>query len=160
MQIHIQSKRYRKEMGVMSLYSNSVIEKVSTPLPSVDCIPHRPVDCNDKFTWTHAYMHWFYCNFNKEAATKHTPPKGPSSTLKLSCGTGAAGAIAKDPITKLKEYCDKNKLHHKYEEIKCGGHQFQFRVRVHEKTYVGGPQSKKQDARKSAAQKALKGMKL
>ena len=65
----------------------------------------------------------------------------------------------KDPISKLKEYCDKHKLDHKYEDIKCGGQQFQFRVRVHGNTFVGAPQNRKQDARKSAAQKALKGIK-
>ena len=96
----------------------------------------------------------------QEAARKQMPPKGLGSMPKLRCGTGgAAGAIAKDPITKLKEYCDKNKLLVKYEEIECGGQQFQFRVRVHGKTYVGVPQSKKQDARKTAAQKALNGIK-
>ena len=100
-------------------------------------------------------MHkYLILSIDKEAAGKHMPP---GSMPKLS-DAGAARAIAKDPITKLKEYCDKNKLHHKYEEIKCGGQQFQFRVRVNGKTYVGVPQSKKQDARKTAAQKALNGM--
>ena len=94
---------------------------------------------------------------HKEAAKKQTPPKRTSSAPKLHCATGATGA---DPITKLKEYCEKNKLHHKYEEVKCGGQQFQVRVIVQGKPYVGIPQSKKQDARKSAAQKALKGLKL
>ena len=89
-------------------------------------------------------------------------PKGPVSKPALSAGKGAAGAASagKDPITKLKEYCEKHKLSPVFEELKCGGQQFQFRVIVQGKAYIGSPQSNKKDARKSAAQKALNGLKL
>ena len=97
------------------------------------------------------------CTTDEEVTRKQTPPKRPGTTPKLSCATGATGADTKDPITKLKEYCEKNKLSHNvnYKEVKCGGQQFQFHVIVQGKTYVGAPQSKRQDARKTAAQKAL-----
>ena len=97
---------------------------------------------------------------DKEVTRKQTPPKRPGTTTKLSCATRANGADTKDPITKLKEYCEKNKLSHNYKEVKCGGQQFQVRVIVQGKPYVGIPQSKKQDAKKTAAQKALNGLKL
>jgi hypothetical protein len=97
---------------------------------------------------------------DEEVTRKQTPPKRQGTTPKLHCATGATGADTKDPITKLKEYCEKNKLSHNYKEVKCGGQQFQVRVIVQGKPYVGIPQSKKQDAKKTAAQKALNGLKL
>ena len=96
-----------------------------------------------------------------EAGKPCTLSPGTGGKPKAS-GTCAAAVASsgKDPITKLKEYCEKNKVTLKYEEVKCDGQQFKFRVMVEGKPYNGTPQSSKKEAKKTAAQKALNGLKL
>ena len=69
--------------------------------------------------------------------------------------SGASGQV-KNPISWLKEYCERKKLPQpQYEEVKCGGQQFKWRVKVEGKAFEGMPCNKKQDAKKAAAQKAV-----
>ena len=71
-------------------------------------------------------------------------------------GAGVAVDQEKHPISWLKEYCERKKLPQpQYEEVKCGGQQFKWRVKVEGKAFEGMPCNKKQDAKKEAAQKAV-----
>ena len=62
---------------------------------------------------------------------------------------------AKDPKSKLKEYCDKNGIHQKYEPLQCGDARHQVKVKVCGKIFAGELKTTKKEAEKSAAQKAL-----
>ena len=65
-------------------------------------------------------------------------------------------SIPQNPISLLKEYCERNKLPQpQYEEVKCGGQQFKCRVKVEGKAFEGMPCNKKKVAKKEAAQKAV-----
>lgn len=67
-----------------------------------------------------------------------------------------------DPKVKLKEHCDKNGIAQpNYEPVKTSGDQnHKQRVTVMGKTFVGDQMSTKKLAEKSAAQKALNGLKI
>ena len=62
----------------------------------------------------------------------------------------------KDPKSRLKEYCEKNRLPRPvYEVVECGDARHQVRVKVSGKSFDGELKTAKKEAEKSAAQKAL-----
>ena len=67
----------------------------------------------------------------------------------------------KDPISKLKEYCELKQIKQPiYDEEACGAQQFKFRVTVQGKMFQGTVQGSKKEAKKAAAQKAISGFAL
>ena len=66
----------------------------------------------------------------------------------------------KDPVMLLKEFCEQKKLQEpKYKDVVCAGNLYQMHVIVRGNKYVGKAQNTIKDAKKSAAQKALNGLK-
>ena len=82
----------------------------------------------------------------------------------LSSRSGGAAAVAspsKDAITKLKEYCDKNRIPEpEYKDIKSGEQRFRCQVTVDGRKFGGEVHPNKKDAKKDAAQNALYGLKV
>ena len=108
---------------------------------------------------------------DKEAATPpqmrcapnkpNSHPNKPPVETGRATSCGAATNLTKDPKSKLKEHCEKNQLPQpKYEEVKCGGQLHQQRVIVGGRVFTGAPHGTKKEAEKSAAQKALNGLKI
>ena len=68
-----------------------------------------------------------------------------------------------NPISRLKEYCEKNKIPEPEYKVKCGdsGEQkFKFRVTVAGRTFMGAKQGNKKEAKKDAAQNAVNALKI
>jgi len=76
--------------------------------------------------------------------------------------TSPKTSSSKDPVSKLKEYCEQNKIEQpRYDEEACGGaQQFKFRVTVQGRIFQGTVQGSKKEAKKAAAQKAMNGLKV
>ena len=91
-----------------------------------------------------------------------SPPR-PSCQQRKANATGpllAAPAPVspanKDSKSRLKEYCEKNRLPRPvYEVVECGDARHQVRVKVSGKSFDGELKTAKKEAEKSAAQMAL-----
>ncbi|CAI8037124.1 Caspase-2 [Geodia barretti] len=102
---------------------------------------------------------------------QQAPPRNAHSVSppQPSCQQGKANATGpppaapapvspanKDPKSRLKEYCEKNRLPQPvYEVVECGDARHQVRVKVSGKSFYGELKTAKKEAEKSAAQKAL-----
>ena len=91
-----------------------------------------------------------------------TTPQQPPAPQRKATGAppppavAATGPVSKDPKSKLKEYCEKNKLPQPvYEALQCGDARHQVKVMLCGKTFAGELKTGKKEAEKSAAQKAL-----
>lgn len=73
-------------------------------------------------------------------------------------GARPASNSPKDPVSRLKEYCEKNKCKEQYDTEECDGH-FMCSVTVLGKKYQGGKMRTKKEAKKDAAQKATNALK-
>ena len=92
-----------------------------------------------------------------------SPPQ-PSGQQRKANATGPPPAAPapvsspanKDPKSRLKEYCEKNRLPQPvYEVVECGDARHRVRVKVSGKIFAGELKTAKKEAEKSAAQKAL-----
>ena len=91
-----------------------------------------------------------------------SPPQPPCQQGKANATGPPPAAPApvspanKDPKSRLKEYCEKNRLPQPvYEVVECGDARHQVRVKVSGKSFYGELKTAKKEAEKSAAQKAL-----
>ena len=94
-----------------------------------------------------------------------TTPQQPPAPQRKATGAppppaaaavAATGPVSKDPKSKLKEYCEKNKLPQPvYEALECGDARHRVRVTISGKCFDGELRTSKKEAEKSAAQKAL-----
>ena len=93
------------------------------------------------------------------------PPQPPAPQRKVTgvpppppAAVAVPGPVspAKDPKSKLKEYCEKKKLPQPvYEALECGDARHRVRVTISKKSFDGELMTSKKEAEKSAAQKAL-----
>ena len=111
------------------------------------------VKCYHKWVLSIIVCKYFYTDEETIPSRVRGNPKNGSSG---SGGDAVAVDQEKNPISWLKEYCEGKKIPQpQYEEVKCGGQQFKWRVIVEGKSFEGMPCNKKQDAKKAAAQKAV-----
>jgi hypothetical protein len=100
----------------------------------------------------------------KASPAKQSPPERRVQPSSSAGGTGATVASTpqtKDPKSRLKEYCDKNKLPQPvYEAMECGDASHRQKVTVQGKTHRGELCTTKKEAEKSAAVKALRGLNM
>ena len=93
---------------------------------------------------------------HKSPNQQHTSQKLP-----VTCAVGTKGSNPKTPVQQLKEFCDKNKLEYRLQPVPDIHHGFVFRICVTKEAIQtlidlqGDQQPSKQEAKHSAARKAL-----